>query len=245
MQMEKWWLGLFLLIISATGSWAAGIGIYPSTIEVRCGESFTVDVVAKAVQDLMGVNVKILTSGSLGVISITEGTLFTDNGQSLFFENHTEQDINICMARFASLGNSAGVNGTGTIATICFVAQKSGTITLQVSSEVDFRDSHNQSISNIAIDNKAVVVVTAAPDIIISPNPYEADKAVSPDIVFSNLEPETIIQIHTLSGEFIERLEVNKNREATWCVKDIASGVYFCVIFNKEKRIVKKVGVIK
>ncbi|MDI6782182.1 MAG: T9SS type A sorting domain-containing protein [bacterium] len=253
MQRLKNLIITFFLLIITGDSWAAGIGIYPEIIDVKCGQPFTIGIVVKDVADLMGARISVdfdsssLRLGTLGTYA-TGGLLAADNAYAPLLTTPAQTGIELCTARFASSGDT-GVSGNGTITTLCFIPIKSGSTTISIG-DVDLRNSQNQSsvsisktdakilVANIPIDSNAVA------DILIEPNPYEADKHSDGCITFSGLETGGTLQIYTLSGELVERL----NAEGTpvkWYVRDIASGVYFCVISDKDRRIVKKVGVIK
>lgn len=241
--MKKQWLCALCLsiIIPAAGSWASDIGIYPETIEVKCGQPFTIGIVVNGAADLMGARCRVdFDSNSLQLIKYEPGALLTaDNANAPLFVNPAQTGIEICTARFASSG-APGVSGNGTIATIYFTPKKSGSTMINIG-DTDLRNSQNQSS---APDNKSNARILIA-DIQIEPNPYETDKYSDNTIRFSGLDTETTLRIYTLSGELVERLKADDTGEAKWCVKDIASGVYFCVISDKDRRIVKKIGVIK
>lgn len=242
--MKRWLFDTFLLIvITATSSWAADIGIYPETIEVKCGQPFTIEIVVNNATDLMGARFMVnFDPSSLRMGNYESGKLLAsgNNAYALLLVTPAQTGIEFCTARLVSSGN-AGVTGNGTIATICFTPIKSGSVTINIS-DVDLRNPLNQSSTSIKETNAKILITDSI--ISIFPNPYEANKHSNGYITFSGLDTGTTLQIYTISGEFVERLTAT-NKTAQWYVKDIASGVYFCVISDKDRKIVKKIGVIK
>lgn len=84
----------------------------------------------------------------------------------------------------------------------------------------------------------------------IYPNPYKPN--TNPGyITFSNIEHESVIYIHSISGELIKKLNVPESGMVLWDARnsdgrELASGVYIAVIKSKSgNKIIKKIGIEK
>jgi hypothetical protein len=79
------------------------------------------------------------------------------------------------------------------------------------------------------------------------PNPWMPAKATDQYITFRNLTKGTRVRIFTLAGELVRELYEPEGTQAQWDVaRDMASGVYVCVLTNErgQKRTLK-VAVLK
>lgn len=82
------------------------------------------------------------------------------------------------------------------------------------------------------------------------PNSYTASGGAT-DITFTDLPADCTIEIHSLSGELVQRIiEVNGDGEATWDLKNksgenVRSGVYSYVIITPQERKTGKIVITK
>lgn len=101
---------------------------------------------------------------------------------------------------------------------------------------VDYNDSYYTPAAgkHPAIETSAIQYPEDIP--VAYPNPFRISSAVNGELKFFNVPPGSIIQIYTVSGEFVTSIDVKFVR-AVWNGKNIAGhevspGIYFYIIRN-------------
>lgn len=118
----------------------------PRRVVVEPGDTFSVDVVAEEVEDLMGARVAIAYDATaLRLQEIEEGEFLAKNGGSVVFLDE-QGGGSLTFDTAVAEGTPAGVTGTGAVATLTFRAQREGEMTLTYVDESVLRDSTNQDI---------------------------------------------------------------------------------------------------
>ena len=132
----------------------------PRRIVVAAGDTFSVDVIAEEVEDRMGVRVRgTYDPQVLRLQKVVKGTFLKTNGGEIVFPNSGVDDtltgvLAIDMA--VAAGTPAGVDGSGTLAILSFIAWEEGEATLSYTADSVLRDSQNQPIT---LNDRVVGVV--------------------------------------------------------------------------------------
>jgi len=123
----------------------------PRRIVVAPGDTFSVDVVAEEVEDLMGARVRgTYDPQMLRRRNVVQGDFLAENdGEVVFLPSMDDGDLTGVLAFDTAVaeGTPRGVNESGTLATISFLAQEEGETTLSVGVDSVLRDSQNQPIT--------------------------------------------------------------------------------------------------
>ena len=130
----------------------------PRRVVVAPGETFSVEVIAEEVEDLMGARVRITYDATaLRLQDIEEGGLLSGNGGTVVFLD-VQEDGALTIDTAVAEGTPAGTTGTGAIATLTFVAQREGEAALSYADDSALRTSSNQDIPLNALEAGAAVV---------------------------------------------------------------------------------------
>ena len=115
----------------------------PRKVVVATGDTFTVDLMAEEVGDLMLAHVVIDFDGDALVLdSVKQGGFLAEAGGSVVFLDDATPGRVLVDAGVAE-GDPAGVSGTGVLATLAFRAAVATTSALEIPSGAAFRDPSN------------------------------------------------------------------------------------------------------
>jgi hypothetical protein len=132
----------------------------PRRIVVAAGDTFSVDVIAEEVEDLMGVRVRgTYDPQMLRLRNVVQGDFLAENGGKVVFPDGRDDGVLTGVLAFdtaVAAGTPRGVNGSGSVATLSFLAQEEGETTLSVGVDSVLRDSQNQPIT---LNDRVVGVV--------------------------------------------------------------------------------------
>ncbi|MFH1860599.1 MAG: cohesin domain-containing protein [bacterium] len=218
---------------------STGIKLYPCFTTCRVGDEIEVGVEINNANNLYGIQFCIATdTDMLSLIEVSKGE---------FLKRDCETGLFRAINKFAQcrMGRVDGETGQGVIATLKFKANKKG------SAKISVRDVLGVSpdIEKISIDSA---------DIFLQIVPLENNLSTSTCTVFPNpsLNNQPIefsisgqgatIEIYTLSGEFVKRLE----GATTWDLRNaadkaVASGIYVYFVKTDSDVFHGKIGVIK
>ena len=144
-----------------------GLVMNKQLMQVAINDAFTVEIMVEEVVDLMGALIKIeFDQASIEVLDIEAGNFFnTNNPEGLaFIKNSTIEaneggSIEINTSRLA--GDPSGINGTGTIAKVIFMAKATTDMTeiyFSTENNCQMRDSNNGNIMiNARIGTRVII----------------------------------------------------------------------------------------
>jgi hypothetical protein len=122
----------------------------PRRVVVEPGDTFSVDVIAEEVTDLMGARVRITSDPqALRLQNVAKGSFLAENGGTVvFLDSGDDGTLTGVLAVDTAVaeGEPDGVNGSGTVATLSFMARAVGTTALSYTDNSALRDSQNQEI---------------------------------------------------------------------------------------------------
>jgi hypothetical protein len=130
----------------------------PRKVIAAPGDTFSVDLIAEEVADLMLAHVTIeYDDGALSLESVTQGDFLAGTGGSVvFLEELTPGSVLLDTA--VAEGDPAGVSGTGVLATLVFRANASTTTAFRFADGAVFRDPGNAETPIVETVPGAVVV---------------------------------------------------------------------------------------
>ena len=153
------------------GSSSTTIYVHPSQSTTSVGKTFVIDIKISDVTDLYGWEFKLRWNANiLDAVEITEGP-FLKQGGSTFFHLEINNTQGYLHAKCTLLGEVSGVNGSGTLASVQFYAEKEGSSILDLD-ETKLSNSFEQPISHIANDG-TVTVSKPVGGVIIPPSRLE------------------------------------------------------------------------
>ena len=154
-----------VLICSAALPAAAAplIFVSPSSASVAVGDTFSVDVNVSDVDDLFGFQFDFNFDESLFTpLGVTEGSFLSQGGSTDFFAGIDNGTGTIEFTLGLLLGAVPGVSGTGTLATLAFVAIAPGSAEFFLSGLI-LLDSELGEFQSTVTVNAASVDVNASP----------------------------------------------------------------------------------
>lgn len=120
---------------------------YPIRHITTQGSVVTFKILAEEVVNLTATEITIdFDPSALQVTSVTQGTMFKEISESLFFEDVNNQQGTISISSAVWGGDKPSVNGTGDLAILEFRVIQKGTTTLLFDGSEVFRDPANNSI---------------------------------------------------------------------------------------------------
>jgi hypothetical protein len=118
-------------------------------------------------------------------------------------------------------------------------------------------DKGTKSLGTFALWGKSPEIVEHLKKVVIYPNPFIPKETKDGRVKFINLPENAEIEIFTVSGEFIIKLDnpgplpygngyygLTWNGENEWG-ESVASGLYFCIIKDGDDIVVKKLSVLR
>ncbi len=130
---------------------------YPRRHIASVGETVTFQILAEEVEDLTAAEFSIsFDPADLEIISITQGSMFTESGESIFHAENGSGTLYILTAILG--GENPSVSGTGDLVTIEVSVVQTGETELTFDGSEVFRDPENNSISVNSAVNGLVVV---------------------------------------------------------------------------------------
>jgi hypothetical protein len=156
-----------VLICSAAVPAAAAPIVFfsPSSASVGVGDTFTVDVNVSGVDDLFGFQFDVNFNHSLlSPLGITEGSFLSQgvSGSTAFLAGTDNGTGTIEFTLAFLLGPVAGVSGSGTLATLGFVATGPGSAALSLSGLL-LQDSQLGEFQDTATINEAFLNINGTP----------------------------------------------------------------------------------
>jgi len=138
---------LFLFLIAPVYAEAAAkIKIDPANQKVGSGDTFSVDIRAEDVKNLLGWQFDIVFDPiMIEFVKVTEGPLLKSKGKTLFISGSKKQNAVRNIA--ASLLGNDGVSGSGVMATVYFKLTKKGSAKLDLENHL-FSDPAAQPIAH-------------------------------------------------------------------------------------------------
>jgi len=133
-----------------------------SNVNVRVNQTFAVNIDVSGVSDLYGWAFKLgYNTSTLELVNVAEGS-FLNNSRDTYFVSKVMSTDGYILVGCTSLGNIAGVNGNGTIASIEFRSLSMGNCTLDLY-DTKLVSSNRQLMSHVATGG--VVFVTIQGDV--------------------------------------------------------------------------------
>ena len=127
---------------------------YPRRHIASIGETVTFQIMAEEVENLTAAEFSIsFDPAELVVASISQGTMFTGNGESIFFSEYDNLQGTITISAGLLGGENPSVSGTGDLVTVEVSVLQVGETELTFDGSEVFRDPDNNSISvNITVN---------------------------------------------------------------------------------------------
>lgn len=150
-----------LAFLSSTAAAASTVTLQPSSKSVYAGQNITVDVIVNPDTEITGMELELEYDGSLfQAASVTEGDLFSQNGQSTLFYPGQAGAGTLKNVYGFILGNY-NVSTPGTFATITLASNPKVKGTSQVClKNVTISDSNSQPV-DVSLVNTSVTVTTS------------------------------------------------------------------------------------
>jgi hypothetical protein len=119
---------------------------YPRRHLASVGETVTFQILAEEVEDLTAAEFTIsFDTTDLEIISITQGSMFTESGESIFHAENGPGTLTILTAILG--GENPSVSGTGDLVTIEVSVVQTGETELTFDGSEIFRDPENNNLS--------------------------------------------------------------------------------------------------
>ena len=135
----------------ATTESVTAVSVNPQEVRCPVGENFTIEIEISNVTDLYGWEVRLKWNVTvLEALEVNEGN-FLKNGGQTFFTYKLNNTVGYVIADCTLLGDVAGVNGSGTLATIKFYTKRIGESPLDLYNTT-LINSYEQSIQHVAVD---------------------------------------------------------------------------------------------
>jgi hypothetical protein len=156
-------LGLLLAVLVVGPVHATTISVQPPTLDVILGQIFSLDIDITNVTDLYAFQFDLgFTPGVLSAVAITEGGFLPSRGTTAFVPGTIDNfGGSITFTGDSLIGMIPGVNGSGVLATVDFLAVGAGISPITISNEL-LLDSTFDTIEDIAAGG-TVTVQTVEP----------------------------------------------------------------------------------
>jgi hypothetical protein len=119
---------------------------YPRRHLASVGETVTFQILAEEVEDLTAAEFTIsFDPADLEIISITQGSMFTGSGESIFHAENGSGTLSILTAILG--GENPSVSGTGDLVTVEVSVVQAGETELTFNGSEVFRDPDNNNVS--------------------------------------------------------------------------------------------------
>ena len=121
---------------------------YPRKQIVSLGGTTSFQIIAEEVEDLTAAEFTItFEPDRLSVISVTQGSFFKEQGESIFLHEYTNDNGLLTISTLFLGGDIPGINGTGVLAVIDFTVNKTGNSSILFDGDEVFRNPQNLNIT--------------------------------------------------------------------------------------------------
>jgi len=173
---------------------------------------------------------------ALSLIGIEQGEFL---GKNTFWVESQKSTTGTKKLAQCKMGNVSGVSGNGVVARLRFMARAEGNQEIKIKDILALSpDMNHITINSMDTSIGIISSKTLSSDNIAYPNPSMNGQSIT-------FSPSGQVEIYTLSGELVKRLEGTK-----WNLKNndnepVASGIYLYILKTDKKTLQGKIGVIR